>query len=349
MTMQHTHTYGRRAFSLIELLVTMAVIAIVIAIIVPTLGGARNTAKAAATQSQLTAIGNASQQYFTDKGRQPGYFTARQMGHPDNENRGFTGMQNVMLDLAGGIVAPTASGTNIVQVGPINDSQLQVKVDLTLIGTQEAGGGYYTPEDTRFLAQDGSGAGQLIGNGDHERLPSVVDSFGTPILAWQQDNSAQQPIAAVADFVQDTYAGDVPSRFYLASNAGLLKSGQLGKRGKSAAFAAAAAEHSILGNGVMPEKRWEHLMILLGSPTLPNKDAPELPSGTRGKLVFHSGGIDAIYMGSQEKGGRASNLEFWQSFWSGGAGGTRLVDRDGKVESVDLLNLFDDMIVTIGN
>jgi len=346
MTMQHTkHHDGRRAFSLIELLVTMAVIAIVIAIIVPTLGGARNTAKAAATQSQLTEIGAASNQYFTDKGRQPGYFTARQMGHPDNEDRGFTGMQNIMLDLAGGFATSATAPANLVSVGPINGEEIDL--DISLIGTTEAGGGYYTPEDTRFLAQEGTGAGALVGEDDHKTLPSVVDSFGTPILAWQQDN-AQQPLAATADFVQNTYAGDVPSRYYLASNAGLLKTGELGKRGKSAEFTA-AAEHSILGQGVMDDKRFEHLMILLGSPTLPNKDNERLPSGTRGKLVFHSGGIDAIYMGSRERGGRASNLEFWQSFWSDSPGGTRLVDRNDKVESVDLLDQFDDLIETVGN
>ncbi|NEP17419.1 MAG: cation-transporting P-type ATPase, partial [Leptolyngbya sp. SIO4C1] len=39
---------------------------------------------------------------------------------------------------------------------------------------------------------------------DHRELPSVVDPFGTPILAWQQDGSAQQPIDAVDDFVQES-------------------------------------------------------------------------------------------------------------------------------------------------
>ena len=347
MTMQDTH--NQRGFSLIELLVTMAVIAIVVAIIVPTLGGARNTAKAAATQAQLTEIGNASQQFFNDEGRQPGYFTARQMGDMDNDSRGFTGMQNVMLDLAGGFATSATTPANLVSVGPISGEEIDI--DLSLIGTREAGGGYYTPDDKRFVAQQGTGEGAMSteAEDDHRELPSVVDPFGTPILAWQQDGSAQQPIDAVDDFVQDTYSGDVAARYYLASNAGLLKSGQLGKRGKSAEFTAAAKEYSILGSGVMPDDRFEHLMVLLGSPTVPNKDFPELPSTTRGKLVFHSGGIDAIYMGSKEKGGRASDLEFWQNFWSDSAGGTRLVDSDGKVESVDLLDQFDDMIESVGN
>jgi prepilin-type N-terminal cleavage/methylation domain-containing protein len=354
MTMRHIRSNtgrsraprARRGFSLIELLVTMAVIAIVIAIIVPTLGGARNTAKAAATQSQLTEIGSAAQQYYTDKQRLPGYFSPRQMGDPANEMRGFTGMQNIMLDLAGGIVG--ATGTDVIEVGPTTGDT--VLVNTTLIGTREAGGGYYTPDDKRFLAQEGVGEGELLGITEHQQLPSVADPFGTPILAWQLDKTAIQPLATLADFSQpDTSSG--PARFYWASNAGFLKTQQLGKRGKNPVLATAAPsrEHSLIGDGVPEDPQLlNHIAILLGSPTIPN-EFPEVPSGARGNLVFHSAGIDAMYMGSKDRGGRASQLEFWKSFWSDTAGGTRLTDSDGKVESIDLLDQFDDQIESVGN
>ncbi|MFI4916396.1 MAG: type II secretion system protein [Phycisphaerales bacterium JB060] len=340
---------ARRAFSLIELLVTMAVIAIVIAIIVPTLGGARNTAKAAGTQSQLTAIGAAAQQFYSDQGRLPGYFTARQMGHTDNEMRGFTGMQNVMLDLAGGIVPDTASGTNIITVGPLNDASGQVKVDTTLIGTREAGGGYYTPEDNRFVAQQGAGVGLLVGEDEHQQLRSVVDPFGTPILAWQKDSTAIQELEALTDFAAPVSNPDEPARFYWASNAGFLKTQELGKRGKNPTFATASTtrEYSLIGDSE-PDLS-NHMAVLLGSPTIPNEIAPEVPSAARGNLIFHSAGIDAMYMGSKDTGGRASTLAFWQSFYSDAGGSNRLQDADGKVESIDLMDRFDDQIETVGN
>ncbi len=344
----------RRGFSLIELLITMAVIAIVIAIIVPTLGGARNTAKAAATQSQLTEIGNAAQQYYTDKQRLPGYFSAREMGDSENEMRGFTAMQNVMLDLAGGFPTPTGGGTglgtadNFLEVGPT--SSQTVEIDPQLIGTREAGGGYYTPDENKFRPQDASGAGEIAASvDDHEALPAVVDSFGTPILAWQKDRTAIQPIMEPEDFAQPTSgAADMPSaRYYLASNAGLLNTSKLGKRGKSVALVS-GREHSIIGDDVMDDDRINRLMVLLGSPTVPNKDNPLLPSGTRGDLVFHSGGINALYMGSEERGGR-TGVEFRQSFYSGDSGTTRLTDSNDKVISRDLLEEFDDMIESVGN
>lgn len=345
------HTNGtrirraRRAFSLIELLVTMAVIAIIIAIIVPTLGGARNTAKAAASQSQLTAIAAASQQFYNDQGRLPGYFTARQMGDSANEDRGFTGMQNVMLDLAGGIVA--ASGDNTVEVGPIDDDS-KVFVDTTLVGTREAGGGYYTPEESSFVIQDGTGQGTLVGEDDHQQLRSVVDPFGTPILAWQQDGTAIQDLEEVDDFSAFNSSGE-PARFYWANNAGFLTTQELGKRGKNPTFdtAAESREHSLIGD-TEPDLA-VHLAVLLGSPTIPNTINGAVPASARGNLIFHAAGIDAMYMGSKDKGGRASQVEFWQSFWSDMPGGERLTDNDGKVESIDLLDNFDDQLESVGN
>lgn len=349
------HTNGtrtrraRRAFSLIELLVTMAVIAIIVAIIVPTLGGARNTAKATASQGQLTAIGAASQQFYTDQGRLPGYFTAKQMGSSANEDRGFTGMQNVMLDLAGGFATASSEMTNVVRVGPAPDQE--VDIDLTLIGTQEAGGGYYTPEDTRFIPQDGSGLGLLQASiEDHTELPSVIDPFGTPVLAWQLDRTAIQDLENLEDFVAFNSSAE-PARFYWANNAGFLTTNELGKRGKNPIFSSAMAsrEHSLIGD-TEPDIN-QHLAVLLGSPTIPNSidGAGGVPASARGDLIFHAAGIDAMYMGSKDKGGRASEVAFWQNFFTTAAATTRLTDGDGNVESFDLMDNFDDLLESVGN
>lgn len=346
-TQQTRPQRARTAFSLIELLVTIAVIGIIVAIIVPTLGGARNTAKAAGTKAQLVEIGAASQQYYTDKQRWPGYFTPRQMGDPMNAARGFSGMQNVMLDLAGGLV--TATGTNVVEVGPTSSDT--VLVDLTRIGTVEAGGGYYTPAENRFVAQLGSGVGLQRAESDNQQLPSVVDSFGTPVLAWQRDRTAIQPIAALTDFARLESGGATPARFYWNSNAGFLGTSELGKRGKNPTFSGAAGgrEYSLLGDGVSETPDLlNHMAVLLGSPSVPNQAFPDGPSAARGDLVFHSAGIDAMFMGSRDQAGRG-DVRFWQSFYTSAGGGTRLTDGDGQVETIDILARFDDMIESVGN
>jgi len=333
---------ARKAFSLIELLVVIAVIGIVIAIIVPTLGGARNTAKAASTKAQLTEISNASQQFYTDNQRWPGYFTARQMGDPSNLTRGFSGMQNVMLDLAGGIVATT--GPNTRDVGPISGEE--VTVDLTLIGTREAGGGYYTPTENRFVPQVGAGVGLQRAEDDNRELPSVVDSFGTPILAWQRDRTAIQPVESIEDFAALDSSMD-PARFYWNNNAGFLRTTELGKRGKNPTFS--TDEYSLVGAGLTPDTELlEHMAVLLGSPSLPNEAFPQGPAAARGDLIFHSGGIDAMYMSSKDLSGRGE-VRFWQSFYTDDGGSTRLTDAEGRVETVDILARFDDMIESVGN
>ncbi|MEM8758348.1 MAG: prepilin-type N-terminal cleavage/methylation domain-containing protein, partial [Planctomycetota bacterium] len=90
---------ARAGFSLIELLVVIVIIAIVIGITVPAIGGARDLARASSTQATLAGLGNAISSFRADEQRLPGYFNTRQMGRADT---GLSGMQNIMLDLAGG-------------------------------------------------------------------------------------------------------------------------------------------------------------------------------------------------------------------------------------------------------
>lgn len=349
----------RVGFTLIELLVAIAIIGIIIAIIVPALGGARQTARAAATSAQLNELANAAQQFETDTTRPPGYFSARVMGDSANENRGFTAMENVMLDLAGGIVEPTGTGLGgagsqpVIQVGPTTDNTVDVRVDL--IGTEQAGGGYYTPDDALYVAQNGPGAGtQVASVTEHADLPDLVDAFRTPILAWQLDRTAIQPVDEPEDFVLRAApaASDSPARFYWASNAGFLRTENLGKRGKVVPFQTPGAEYSLVGEGVPDARLQNHLMVMLGSPTVPSGTTPPdvYPSAARGALVFQSAGIDAMYMGSQDRGaGGASSdaIIFWRQFYTDG--GDRITDSDGKVETIDLLDAFDDIIQTAGN
>src|SRR5262249_53760757 len=130
----------RRAFTLVELLIVIIIIAVVIAIVFPALRGARDASKKAGTQAMFGELGSASGQFILDTRRTPGYFSPTERGDTANGDRGFTAMENVMLDLAGGIVTPAPGGgigsgpppSQLQRIGPLTDPTRQLTVDTAL-------------------------------------------------------------------------------------------------------------------------------------------------------------------------------------------------------------------------
>ena len=99
---RHPTTLSRPGFTLIELLVVIAIIAVLIALLIPAVGGARESARKTSTKALMTAVANGVNQFRTDKGRLPGYFSQNELGNTDNRT-GMTSMQNAIIELAGGI------------------------------------------------------------------------------------------------------------------------------------------------------------------------------------------------------------------------------------------------------
>jgi prepilin-type N-terminal cleavage/methylation domain-containing protein len=339
----------RPGFSLIELLVVILIIAVVIAIVVPALGGARNIARKQETNNLITTLQQASVQFQLDNRRAPGYFTAAEMGSTDNADRGFSGMQNAMLDLAGGIVTGTPAGS--VAVGPIATPARQVQVDPTLIGAKVGRNkNYFVPTAKFFKKQDGNEGGTRPNTSPqgHIDIPELVDSWGMPILYWQLDTAALGTVATVNDFARlDSGPANAPtvSRFYWNNNAAFLGHNQVGfKRTDQAA-------QSLLGEGAGAD-RAVSLAGILGSPGSPGPYTTAtaidaiLPTGARGGFVIHAAGLDGIYTGRSERGGALAAggpLHYGLNFR--GAGNTPHTDASGKQISIDLATEFDDLIV----
>lgn len=353
---------SRRAFSLVELLVVILIIAIVIAIAIPSLAGARNSARSAATRAQMNNIVQAAAQFERDERRMPGYFSARQMGHTENATRGFTAMQNIMLDLAGGVSGTgTTNPGDSIRVGPENNAQ--VWVNPGYIGVERNGSKmYWVPDSKNYLAQDG--AGQMQASIDaHRQLPSIVDAFGNPLLAWTIDESAVGPVRQYQDFaaVAAPTGTGTPSRFYWNSNAGFLRATGLGRRFHSQVDANTG---SMIGGQITdPSILARSLTGILGHPSYPYRPsnvgpnfAPEVPSVPRGSLVVHSAGSDGVYFSRADRGANQFEGRLFINYkinFVTHAGGTLpndgYTDRDGRAVNIDITERFDDMLAAGGN
>lgn len=354
---------ARIAFTLIELLIVIVIIGIVIAITLPALGGARNASKQLASRNLARDLSGAIAQYETDKRRLPGYFGAAEMGGPDNATRGFTTLENALLDLTGGMVDET--GPSTVTVGPGSSPSLTVYVDVDLIG---AGTGdnapYFIPTAKNYIAQDGEVGGMQAGTSPKE-LPDLVDAFNSPFLLWMENPSAKnarvlEPGATTGVGVRFTriHSGSSmndAARFYWNSNAGFLNSEKLGSLGRSQ-VRSGSDRHSLIGGGVIPKDLVQSLMGLLGNPSNSNVGLSNvaydetLPATARGLFVIQSAGPDGVFVSSRDNGAsrlRGSVIEYWLTWYD--PGGARLLDESGKPSSADIIEDFDDIVVSGGN
>ncbi len=369
-----------RGFTLIELLVVIAIIVVLISILLPALGGARRAARKATTQALMNDLNNAAESFANDNAsRMPGYFAESQMGSADNGNTfGMSAMENVMLDLAGqGAILgsqndyssdiDTAAG--IISVGPMNDPLQRVVVNTKLLGSNESG--YFIPDEEQFVVLDqidDSGQFGTPPDASQVGMPDLVDAFGTPLLAWIQDQTSRasiDPSLAPDDVYKqfvNTNFDDAPAMFYLASNAAFLKADAVGLGGYNQSVDPILNPGSTIGSGNADPERIRTLASLLASPsyflTPPGSDLDNasfesiFPSRARGGFIVQSAGADGYYFGSGDKGWKENahtdssefHLDFGNSYKT--QNGDRFTDDNGGFTSIDLSEGFDDMLTS---
>jgi len=375
------------AFSLVELLVVIFIIAVVVAITLPALGGARDAAKGATSRALVQDISRASDQFYLDTRRYPGYFTPKEMGLNENggtSGRGLSGMENLMLDLAGGIVSVGSSAPDSTTYGetvpaapfdPTSGANADrvAWVSPSLIGAPGKGNSkaYFTPDAKNFVAQFGGargaktvaqfgqpGAADLPGK---PQIPDVIDSFGNPLLVWTLDETASGQITDVKQFAE-VKSDATSARFYWNQNAAFLRATALGRLKKNQALDG-DKPYSLLGGGSPDDQLRVNLTAVLGNPGFPRtlEEGKEvLPTVARGKLIFQTAGADGFYLGDTDRGGKRAAkytsggrfLRYGMNFY-GGAGknaeaAARLKDKDGKDTNEDIVSLFDDVVVATG-
>lgn len=366
---------SRRAFTLIELMVVILIIAVVIAIVIPAVGSARDAAKKTDTLGLLSRLGMAAGSFETDHRRQPGHWAPHEMGDAANAARGMSAMENLMIDVLGGI--PKAGpGDPTVEIGPVAANPLY-QIAMTNFGIASGDTrAYFTPDPKHYVAQIGgtvvNGAGQIcdvaLGHGrpsdtDPLQFKDLVDAWGNPIVVFQRDDRAIQPINAENDFVATNTTPGAPkaARYYWQSNACFLESKALGRKGYDqsnptrGSFLNQAAGGGAAGVATS-------LMGVLGSPG-GSKVVAAMPSGSiylptagRAAFFFQSAGADGIFLSKKDRGARqfaAALMDFGVNVAPDPTGAVgpanQYTDPNGKPTSNDLLKNFDDVTHTAGN
>ncbi|MEC9372356.1 MAG: type II secretion system protein, partial [Planctomycetota bacterium] len=222
-------TRSRQAFTLLELLIVISIIAILLGILFPVLGQVRKAARGTATAALIRDVRTAVESFRTERGRLPGQFSMSQMGDMANNDRGFTMAENMLLELAGGVVTGEAAdpgNMNLLRdVGPLSSNT--VDVDPLAIGAAD-GPGYLRLKSENLRPIEGQAT--TIDEYDgvelnpQKAMPDIIDAFGQPLMIWRIDRAVPQTINQVDQFARLNSNTD-RAAFYWVSNAGYIRSG----------------------------------------------------------------------------------------------------------------------------
>ena len=189
--------HRRRAFTLVELLVVIALIGVLAALLLSALSSAQQRARATQTTSTMEAFAAACETFFQDHGQYPGVVPEALLAQDAEANDGIpriSSLENALYHMMGGYrilgVHPDYAQFNGYEVSFGNgNNEITVKfaINSELLGDGPLIGGrqypsYFTPPEGTLV----KAFGQV---GDEENLVDVVDAWGQPLALLRRQRT----------------------------------------------------------------------------------------------------------------------------------------------------------------
>ena len=187
----------RRAFTLVELLVVIALIGVLAALLLSALSSAQQRARATQTTSTMEAFAAACETFFQDHGQYPGVVPEALLAQDAEANDGIpriSSLENALYRMMGGYrilgVHPDYGQFNGYEMSFGNgNNEITVKfaINSELLGDGPLIGGrqypsYFTPPQGTLV----KAFGQV---GDEENLVDVVDAWGQPLALLRRQRT----------------------------------------------------------------------------------------------------------------------------------------------------------------
>ena len=298
--------HRRRAFTLVELLVVIALIGVLAALLLSALSSAQQRARATQTTSTMEAFAAACETFFQDHGQYPGVVPEALLAQDAEASDGIpriSSLENALYHMVGGYrilgVHPDYAQFNGYEMSFGNgNNEITVKfaINSELLGDGPLIGGrqypsYFTPPEGTLV----KAFGQV---GDEENLVDVVDAWGQPLALLRR----QRTVGVLPNNRSGNDGNPETWQFRTEGAAPYFEAGEfgLGELRKQQAFSNDAPtcilsqENNAFFEG--------NVGRILANPAIREGvgNPDDLYTQPRGSMLLLSAGPDGIYFSSQD-------------------------------------------------